>query len=276
MNGRLELGDISPSAYFFGIAVVCGLVFAAITEPASGFYGLLKHGLQWQLQTVLPMLFLVLTHTGLQHTFRPRQLNPWLTLSASALIACILFTPVALAVEQLLGQQAISLGATAALSEFAATAPPVTLVCLGINAPWILGYRISRANEAPESRSVPPIKEAEEQAGIQSDEDGSANFLSLLPADKVGSLIYLEAELHYLSVVTSKGRSLILYNLKDAIAELSAESGIQVHRSFWVAIGQIDRLTTEGRQGRVILKSGESLPVSRQRLKSVKAALTVE
>ena len=50
-------------------------------------------------------------------------------------------------------------------------------------------------------------------------------FLDLLPKEVRGAVISLQAELHYITVVTVHGRALILYNLKDAIEELEA-SGV--------------------------------------------------
>ena len=84
-----------------------------------------------------------------------------------------------------------------------------------------------------------------------------------------GQLLYLKAELHYLLVVTDKGKALLLYNLKDAIDELSGVVGMQVHRSWWVAADAVQSMQRNGRQGELALKGGQVVPVSRNRVKAV-------
>lgn len=93
--------------------------------------------------------------------------------------------------------------------------------------------------------------------------------MSLLPPERQGKILFLKSELHYLKVVTELGSTLILYNLGDAIAQLTAESGLSVHRSYWVALDAVDELVRKGRQGELRLSNGQSVPVSRNRLNEV-------
>ena len=46
-----------------------------------------------------------------------------------------------------------------------------------------------------------------------------------------------------------------------------------VHRSYWVAFDAIEEFRRQGRQGELVLKNGERVPVSRARLASVAEAL---
>ena len=79
----------------------------------------------------------------------------------------------------------------------------------------------------------------------------------------------IKAELHYLLVITDKGKALLLYNLKDAIDELGDAVGMQVHRSWWVAANAVATINRTGRQGELVLTDGQLIPVSRNRLKAV-------
>lgn len=90
-----------------------------------------------------------------------------------------------------------------------------------------------------------------------------AAFQQRLPFDKRGALVRLEAQDHYLKVVTSAGEALILQRLSDAMTELSEFDGLRVHRSHWVAIDQVQKATR--RDGRLILllSDGAEVPVSR-------------
>ena len=94
-------------------------------------------------------------------------------------------------------------------------------------------------------------------------QDPEAAFLRKLPLGRRGPLIRIEAQDHYLNVVTQNGSALLLLRLQDAVAALHAADGLQVHRSHWVAknaVAQHRRI-----QGRdfLVLVSGDEIPVSR-------------
>ncbi|SFS99729.1 transcriptional regulator, LytTR family [Sulfitobacter marinus] len=94
-------------------------------------------------------------------------------------------------------------------------------------------------------------------------QDPETAFLRHLPLEKRAPLIRIEAQDHYLNVVTQKGSALVLLRLQDAVAALHAAEGLQVHRSHWVAkkaVAQHRRV-----QGRdyLVLVSGDEIPVSR-------------
>lgn len=110
----------------------------------------------------------------------------------------------------------------------------------------------------------------------QTDESPDASFQSRLPLDRRGTLVRLEAQDHYLKVVTDIGEALILMRLSDAETELAAFDGLRVHRSHWVAIGQVQKV--QRREGRLMLtmQDGAEVPVSRTYRPGVEAAgLTV-
>lgn len=96
-------------------------------------------------------------------------------------------------------------------------------------------------------------------------------FVARLPLQKRGPLIRLEAQDHYLLVVTRNGSELILMRMADAEAALQ-DAGIRVHRSHWVMPDAI--LRVERRQGRAVLcmVDGADVPVSRSNLPALRAA----
>lgn len=96
-----------------------------------------------------------------------------------------------------------------------------------------------------------------------STEDTEASFLRRLPLDRRGKLIRLEAQDHYLNVVTQKGSTLVLLRLQDAVEALKDLDGLQVHRSHWVATGAVVRHRRVQGRDFLILASGEEVPVSR-------------
>jgi DNA-binding LytR/AlgR family response regulator len=78
-------------------------------------------------------------------------------------------------------------------------------------------------------------------------------------------------------VVTSKGETLVLHNLKDAITQLPSEySGIQTHRSYWAASKHIESMKEKNGQTSLVLSIGKTIPVSRRKLAEVKALLATQ
>ena len=65
-------------------------------------------------------------------------------------------------------------------------------------------------------------------------------FLAKVRADRRGQLLAINAQGHYLRVITTLGEDLVLHNFGDAIGELDADSGLRVHRSWWVARRALD------------------------------------
>jgi hypothetical protein len=89
-----------------------------------------------------------------------------------------------------------------------------------------------------------------------------ANFFARLP-DHIGTdLIYLQMEDHYLRAVTKDGNALILMRFRDAMNEIAGISGIQVHRSYWVASAHVVKLSRTGRRFELILSDHNRVPVS--------------
>lgn len=87
-------------------------------------------------------------------------------------------------------------------------------------------------------------------------------FLSRLPVHIGTEISYLQMQDHYLRVVTRRGEAMILMPMRDAIAELEGVEGLQVHRSWWVALGDVVQVGRDGRKTLAIMKDGTRIPVS--------------
>lgn len=72
----------------------------------------------------------------------------------------------------------------------------------------------------------------------------------------------IEAQDHYLNVVTARGSTLILMRLGDAMAELVGQ-GLQVHRSHWIATAAVAKHRRIGARDVLIMADGVEVPVSR-------------
>ncbi|MEO1366666.1 MAG: LytTR family DNA-binding domain-containing protein, partial [Acidobacteriota bacterium] len=122
--------------------------------------------------------------------------------------------------------------------------------------------------------ATPPPASPEEPAPRTpgpGDPPGGDGFLDLLPAALGRDVAALSSQLHYLEVHTTRGRALVLYNLKDAVGELERSlDGLQIHRSHWVADTHVRRLARRSGGWVCELATGLELPVSRRRAAEAK------
>jgi len=102
--------------------------------------------------------------------------------------------------------------------------------------------------------------------------EAAPRILDRLPLDKRGPLVSLSVQDHYVEVVTAKGAELILLRLSDAMAEVGATPGLQVHRSHWVALDAVASARRDGARAILTLTTGAEIPVSRTYLPAVRDA----
>lgn len=180
----------------------------------------------------------VLNKTGRQYSPMVRAL--WQSLGASIVVAAHLLW------LTLKFEGPISFG------QFALTFFYIWVIAITISGIGNLTARSSEIND--ESNSKPAIFER-------------------LPLRLRASEIYaLAAEDHYVRVITSKGEDLILMRLSDAIKEISPLIGLSPHRSWWVAETGVEKLGKTNSKTYIELKSGQTVPVSRNGAKTIKAA----
>jgi len=95
-------------------------------------------------------------------------------------------------------------------------------------------------------------------------------FLTKLPKNEINQPLLLQAQEHYLDVVTKSNKHLILYKFSQAIRELPKGLGLQTHRSFWVSHSNVIGWYKNGSGLRLQLEIGDSVPVSRRFEQQVK------
>lgn len=83
-----------------------------------------------------------------------------------------------------------------------------------------------------------------------------------LPYALRGPVLCLQMEDHYVRIHTEKGSALILMRFSDAIAQLDPESGLRVHRSWWIATEALAGIEPLSRTVRARLSNGLMVPVS--------------
>lgn len=88
----------------------------------------------------------------------------------------------------------------------------------------------------------------------------------------LGAVRAVLAEDHYLRLRLDDGRTpLVLYRFGDALCELAALDGEQVHRGAWVAAAAVTGAVRDGRRWRLVLADGTTAPVSPSFVAAVRA-----
>lgn len=89
----------------------------------------------------------------------------------------------------------------------------------------------------------------------------------------LSGVLMATAEDHYLRLVLADGRRpLVLFRLGDALSELSAHDGCQVHRSAWVARRFVAGARRDGRRWVLQMTDGSEQAISETHLPAVRSA----
>jgi hypothetical protein len=142
----------------------------------------------------------------------------------------------------------------------------VFVICLPVMAVRALAWRaplILPQATIIETRTViePPLPAAE------------AVFRRRLSARRrTARLIAVEADDHYLRVHTDAGSELLTLRFADALADLAAAHGYQVHRSWWIAADAIQAVRWRRGTGEAQLAGDLTAPISRTHAPVLRAA----
>jgi DNA-binding LytR/AlgR family response regulator len=128
------------------------------------------------------------------------------------------------------------------------------------------GPKVSEGDEGSPERTEPALALTEVEKA----------FWSKVPRELGADVVSLSAEQHYLHVVTTKGRSLILFPISRAIEAVERLNGMRIHRSHWVALKHVTSVEKDEPGLSLTLSSGETLPVSRANRQSVRDALEAD
>jgi LytTr DNA-binding domain len=87
----------------------------------------------------------------------------------------------------------------------------------------------------------------------------------------VGLVLCLQTEDNYVRVHRTRGSSLELMPLHEAIRRYVNADGLQVHRGWWVSSAAVAGVERDGRKWRLRLTNGLRAPVARNRVAEVRA-----
>jgi hypothetical protein len=254
-----------------GITLI--LIFSILEPVGTEEAGLIKGFIIWTIQIGLLLPILIGLHISLQAISVFNNLNPWIKLTFSGFLGALVFIPLGLSIDHLF--QLDDWSAVRSSDEMIAMVVEeacgiilsVTLTWIAINAPRILQINFKEMNFPPQSN------ENVENVNTQI---SRTNFISQIPKEVGHDIIYLKSELHYVRVITTLGETLVLFNMKDAIADLEINyEGIQTHRSYWVSGHYIKSLITDKNRKYIITTMDQRIPVSRRKLVLVKKFISL-
>ena len=224
--------------------------FDALTLGDRTGYWTLTMGANWLVCSSAMML----VYRSTRALSRPRK---FLVMAATSVVAAVPGTAVVFTAESLFRPDFVN--ATILPMLYA----PVLAVMLAIG---FLTIVLIERREATPPRVVEDARPAPEQP------DSRPSFHDRLPDGLGRDLVCLKMADHYVEAFTTRGSTLILMRFSDAVRELDTIRGIQVHRSYWVALDHVRGAIR--RNGRLVLTltGGHEVPVSRGYLAAVRAA----
>jgi hypothetical protein len=262
----------SVRRYFIAAGGFFVLLFAMLRPFGAANIGFLEGVAFWGIHVGLLIPLLIITHSFLSRSDRFERTAWWARILASGLVGAALFSPLALGLDALFGNEALPPQAAklleAVINEYAGSAPKIALCWLVMNAP--LELKLSFNPMAASADDVASVKDEKPADGQGLDSVSNLDTPAFLDGEEVGDLYSLSAELHYLRIRTAKKESLVLHAIADAIRQLKGVDGIQIHRSHWVSRGGVESLLRLKDGDYFRLKNGTKLPISRRRLKEVK------
>lgn len=130
-------------------------------------------------------------------------------------------------------------------------------LCLILSLPRLLGPGRNAAAEADHPPvAATPVPE-------------SQPILPMLDPPLDGEIIRLEAQEHYVIVVSTHEQRMVLGRFSDFAATLPPSLGLKVHRSHWVACFAAREAFEENRNMKLRLSNGDVVPVSRRHRQEV-------
>ena len=267
-KGRTVLMHQSGLGWFSYLALCAvGLIIGltSLGPSASEGLGTLNKMAFWTAHVIPALILLASTQMALGQVERVSALPGLVQVFLSAIVAALLFAPYAMAVDGLFGGDAAlddkgsSLWLRLAF-ELGNFIIPLVLFWTLINAPSLL--KLESGGSRPSERDQPN----------PDPQDDLAELWSRIPVRLGRRLVALSAELHYLRVFTTEGDALILFSFGRAVDLLQERNGMQIHRSHWVALDQIDEVVSQDGRVFCLMNGGLALPVSRSYRSALKAA----
>lgn len=251
-------------------AIIAAALLASHQVSQFAPFGVLGSYLYWLCRVLIEAGFFFALLFAIEHSLRLR-IPRWACFTAAIFLSLIPFTLAITTFDLILGLPELGLNSAGAeianqsrLKAFGLELIYLSdnhiAVCLLLLLPRIMisdtsldAISETAADEHATSTIQPPTV----------DESELVVFLESLEPALQGSLCAIEAQEHYIKVTTTAESRMVLHRFSDAVQQLPASQGMQVHRSHWVAHAAVTRVAVDGQNMKLELNCDRSVPVSR-------------
>lgn len=272
MNGQQVDTEMKRQETLYSLAAIvlsAGLV--AASNPTDIGTGRIYLYLYWVARLAIEGA-LFLAFRSLLETSRLIERRPFLLITTAFLLSLIPFVLATTAFDIVLGFPELGLGTVRPegvsfirefLLEVGYLADDHLFLCLILSLPRLLEWR--RGEIMPDTS--PGV------AGAISRSDNTL-VLPMLTPPLDGAIIRLEAQEHYVVVVSTGEQRMVLGRFSDFVSTLPSSLGMQVHRSHWIASSAAQEVFRDNRNMKLRLSNGDVVPVSRRHRDAVTSMLS--
>lgn len=234
------------------VAALSAFLIASHGTASGNVGGIVGSYFYWLMRIAIEVAFFIGVWTAITK-YKVNSLSSLPLLGLAVLVSHIPFVLTVTALDIVLGFPELGLDIAAPIdqSRFGAFGLELVylldnhiIICLLVSLPRFYIYTLEVKNE-----KQPQV--------------GSGTFLSTIEPPLLGSLLWVEAQEHYVRITTDEENRMVLARFSDIVRELEGLDGMQVHRSHWVAREAIVKQEKSGQGVMLSLKTGDIVPVSR-------------
>lgn len=238
----------------FGLFIAvgaAGLIASHDFSSAASEYFLLGYA-YWLVRLLAESAFFFGMRAALEHYWGKSHSIVLITV-ISILLSHIPFVLSVTALDIILGQPELGLTQVADVNNSRIEAFGLELIYLLDNHVWLcLLLTLPRLFQLSYSQNVTDITEHQ-----------SPTLLSTIDPPLKGIIVWVEAQEHYVRIVTDQEQRTVLARFSDIVRELAKSGGLQVHRSHWIKKSAVKAHEKKGQNLFVKLTTGDEVPVSR-------------
>lgn len=244
------------------VAVLVSLALASHQLWQADQFGLIGNYLYWLVRILIQVGCFVAVLTAVENYAGHRLSRP-IVVSASVLLSLVPYALAITAFDLIAGLPELGLNGGAEVPESRAGAFALELLYLLDNhiAVCLLVYlpRMITADALDPSN----VSSLEHDSSGESVIERDTLFQSSFDPPLQGDICHLEAQEHYVRILTTDETRMLLYRFSDAVKQMPSSTGMQTHRSHWVANAAVKGLIIKGQSLKVELNDGTLVPVSR-------------
>ena len=257
----------SEEVYLLVMSLLLAWLLAAHQGTQYQGYNVFSNYLYWTCRIIIELAIFVTVFRAFEK-YLTKYLTVWWRFALAILCSLIPFALLITAFDLIIGLPELGLNgasdiSTSRVREFAFELLFLLdnhiLFCSLIFLPRIVQQLGGYTNDRGLQNEV--IKHSEQLAAT--DAHPSETFFDTLEPRLKGNLCCMEAQEHYIQVISSQESRMVLHRFSDAVRLIPISLGMQVHRSHWVAHSAVQKVLVDGQSMRLELCCGKLVPVSR-------------